>query len=112
MTAPQRMCPSQQDGIFYRGEEPEHLSLQHLSILFCLPHNKTRASAAKYSQEQRELQTDRAGQEAAGVQVGQSRKRLFGYIRICLCCGLSGIMTSYNKVRQSDTMSTAAPEVS
>ncbi len=48
----QRMGPSQQDGIFDHGEEPEHLSPQHLSTLFCLPHNKTRASAAKYSQEQ------------------------------------------------------------
>lgn len=47
-----KMCQSQQDGIFHCGQTPEHLSLQHLSILFCLPHKKTGASIAKCSQEQ------------------------------------------------------------
>lgn len=73
------MCPSQQDGIFDCGEEPERLSLQHLSILFRLPHNKTRASSAKHSQEQQRAAGRRRGSGAVSAQAGAARKQLFGY---------------------------------
>lgn len=107
------MCPSQQDGIFDCGQDPEHLSLQHLSILFCLPPNKTRASDAKYSQEQH-WAADRQGRSGVcgctSWSVTQTSLWLYS-ARISLCFDLFWIMTSNKEATLFDTM-TAAPEVS
>lgn len=60
-----------------------HLSLQHHSILFCLTHNKTGASAAKYN---RELPCVAGGRARPGgplvVEAGQSREDFLGDLTV------------------------------
>lgn len=86
LTVKQWMCQSQQDGVFDRGEKPEHLSLQHLSILFYLPHKKPGPLLQNTAKSSTGLQTDEAGQGAVDLQVGQAHAHFFVYTLVGFIC--------------------------